>query len=114
MFERHDANERNHPEVMVNATNLRTGACVRDVMSTVARLSNCKIKVYGWPREHGAPHFHLEGPDSYCKLDAATLEVIAGPKFSRKDLSEAKNWMSEPANFAIFIAEWRRLNEREE
>jgi Domain of unknown function (DUF4160) len=82
-------------------------------MSTIAYLSNCKIKVYGWPREHPPPHFHLEGPDSYYKVDAATLEVLKERKLSQKDLKEAQDWMSEPANFAIFMTEWRRLNERE-
>ena len=45
-------------------------------MVTVYRQPGWKIAVYG--REHGAPHFHVEGPGFRCSVDIETLEVIVG------------------------------------
>ncbi|MDR3468837.1 MAG: DUF4160 domain-containing protein [Xanthobacteraceae bacterium] len=75
-----------------------------------SNLSNCKIYIY--PGDHNPPHFHLRGPDSNALVDIGTLEVIKG-KASKRDLEEATAWAADPANAAILVAEWRRLNERE-
>lgn len=45
-------------------------------MVTMHRGANWKISVYG--REHGVPHFHIEGPGFRCSVEIATLEVIVG------------------------------------
>ncbi len=45
-------------------------------MVTMHRTDNWKISVYG--REHGVPHFHIEGRDFRCRVSIATLEVIIG------------------------------------
>ena len=81
-------------------------------MTTVVTLTNSKISVFGGLREHPPPHCHLKGPDSNCSIDLATLEPTKGT-YSRKDLAEAKEWLSKAENYASIVAEWRRLNERE-
>ncbi len=80
-------------------------------MPLLATLSNCGIYVYAG--DHNPPHFHLRGPGSRALVNIATLEVMAG-KASRKDLEEALAWASVPENLESLVAEWRRLNEREE
>lgn len=45
-------------------------------MVTMHRGPNWRISVYG--REHGVPHFHIEGPGFRCSVAIATLEVIVG------------------------------------
>lgn len=45
-------------------------------MVTLTRGPNWKIAVYG--REHGVPHFHIEGPGFRCSVSIATGEVIIG------------------------------------
>ncbi len=45
-------------------------------MVTVHRGAAWKITVYG--REHGVPHFHIEGPGFHCSVGIATLEPIIG------------------------------------
>jgi hypothetical protein len=62
--------------------------------------------------KHPPPHCHLRGPDSRCSIDLVTLEVKKG-HFSRNDLKEARDWLSDANNTALVVREWRRLNERE-
>ncbi len=81
-------------------------------MTVVAKLNNSKISVFGGQREHPPPHCHLKGPDSECSINLATLEPTKG-KYSRKDLKEAIEWLSDGNNHAATVNEWRRLNERE-
>lgn len=45
-------------------------------MVTLYRTGRWKIAVYG--REHGVPHFHIEGPTFRCSVSIADLEVIVG------------------------------------
>ena len=45
-------------------------------MVTMYRGPRWKIAVYG--RDHGVPHFHIEGPDFRCSVAIATLELIVG------------------------------------
>ena len=81
-------------------------------MGTVARLNNSRICVFGGLREHPPAHCHLKGPDSNCSVDLGTCEPTKG-RYSKKDLAEAKEWLSNADNYAAVVAEWRRLNERE-
>ena len=46
-------------------------------MVTMHRAEAWKIAVYG--REHGVPHFHIEGPGFRCSVAIATLDLIIGP-----------------------------------
>jgi hypothetical protein len=45
-------------------------------MVTLTRGPNWKIAVYG--REHGVPHFHIEGPNFRCSVGIRSLNVIIG------------------------------------
>jgi hypothetical protein len=45
-------------------------------MVAMHRASGWRIAVYG--REHGVPHFHIEGPGFRCSVAIATGEVIIG------------------------------------
>lgn len=81
-------------------------------MTTVVRLANARLCVFGGLREHPPPHCHLKGPDSNCTIDLATLEPMKGT-YSRKDFADARAWLSNSANHAAIVAEWRRLNERD-
>lgn len=45
-------------------------------MVTVHRGSSWKIAVYS--REHGVPHFHVEGAGYRCSVTIETFEVIVG------------------------------------
>jgi hypothetical protein len=74
-------------------------------MVTVYRQPGWKIAVYG--REHGLPHFHIEGPDFRCSVSIETLDVIVGtvPTIVMKD---AYRWAK--ANRSALLAKWRELN----
>ena len=43
-------------------------------MVTVYRGTGWKIAVYG--RDHGVPHFHVEGPGFRCSVGIETGELI--------------------------------------
>ena len=77
----------------------------------VVRLSNCKICIYV-RGEHPPPHFHVRGRNSNGSVVIATLELLAG-RISRNDLSEVRDWASEPDNMALILEVWRRLHERD-
>jgi hypothetical protein len=74
-------------------------------MVTVYRQPGWKIAVYG--REHGIPHFHIEGPDFRCAVSIEALDVIVGtvPTVVMKD---ACRWAKE--NRSALLAKWRELN----
>ena len=74
-------------------------------MVTVHRQAAWKIAVYG--REHGVPHFHVEGPDFRCSVTDRNAEVIVGYAPARV-LAEARNWAE--ANERELAATWRELN----
>jgi hypothetical protein len=74
-------------------------------MVTLARGPNWKIAVYG--REHGIPHFHIEGPDFRASVSIATREVIIGA-VPGSVLKAAQAWAF--ANEAELIAKWMELN----
>ncbi len=72
---------------------------------TLHRGLSWKIAVYG--REHGAPHFHIEGPGFRCSVNIATQALIIGD--APKDvLRQAREWAA--ANRALLIAAWQELN----
>ncbi|HEX3675495.1 MAG TPA: DUF4160 domain-containing protein [Rhizomicrobium sp.] len=76
-----------------------------NVMVTVYRGAGWKIAVYG--REHGIPHFHIEGPDFRCSVGIATGEVIIGDAPSSV-LKAAMEWAGK--NRKLLLAKWQELN----
>ena len=74
-------------------------------MVTLARGPNWKVAIYG--REHGLPHFHIEGPGFRCSVGIETLEVIVG-RVPATVLREAIAWAR--ANQAQLRATWLELN----
>ena len=74
-------------------------------MVTMQRGPNWRIAIYA--REHGVPHFHIEGPDFRASVAIATLEVIVGhapPAVLRAALAWARDHRAELA------AKWQELN----
>ena len=74
-------------------------------MVTVHRAPGWKIAVYG--REHGVPHFHVEGRGFRCSVGIRSLEVIIGWA-PAAILKEARSWAKE--NRPALLAKWRELN----
>lgn len=74
-------------------------------MVTVHRGANWKISVYA--REHGVPHFHIEGPGFRASVGIATLEVIVG-KVPVGVLAQASQWAS--GHRTQLRAMWKELN----
>ena len=74
-------------------------------MVTLHRGPNWKISVYA--RDHGVPHFHIEGPGFRASVAIGTLEVIVGsaPARARK---EALGWAR--GRQAELLAKWQELN----
>ncbi len=64
-----------------------------------------KIAVYG--REHGVPHFHIEGPDFRASIGIASLDPIIGsvPPLVRR---EATEWAA--SNQHALLRMWQELN----
>src|SRR3546814_8008610 len=58
-------------------------------MVTMFRGPRWKIAVYG--RDHGVPHFHIEGPDFRCSVAIASFDVIVGT-VSAAVLTDALEW----------------------
>ena len=74
-------------------------------MVTMQRGPNWRISVYG--REHGVPHFHVEGPDFRCSVRIDRLEVIVGSA-PVAVLRVALVWAA--GNRAQLLAKWQELN----
>ena len=74
-------------------------------MVTVHHGAAWKLAVYG--REHGVPHFHIEGPGYRCSVGIATLEPIVGAA-PPAVLRAARAWAHE--NQATLLRLWRELN----
>jgi hypothetical protein len=75
-------------------------------MVTLHRAETWKISVYG--RDHGVPHFHVEGREFRCSIAIATLEVIIGaapPGVLRMAIAWARG------NQAELMVKWRELNQ---
>ena len=74
-------------------------------MVTLTRGPNWKIAVYG--REHGVPHFHVEGPDFRCSIGIASLELIIGSAPPRV-FAAAIKWAA--GNQGLLMETWQELN----
>ena len=74
-------------------------------MVTLHRTPRWKIAVYG--RDHGVPHFHIEGPDFRCSVAIASLDVIIGAA-PAPVLRAARDWAT--ANQGMLMTTWRELN----
>ena len=58
-------------------------------MVTIVRAANWKIAVYG--REHGVPHFHIEGPGFRASISIETNDLIIG-SVPPSVLRDARSW----------------------
>ncbi|AQR62384.1 hypothetical protein BZG35_12565 [Brevundimonas sp. LM2] len=74
-------------------------------MVTLHRAPAWKIAVYG--RDHGVPHFHVEGKGWRCSVSIATLELIIGQP-PKDALAAAIGWASD--HQADLMRTWRELN----
>ena len=75
-------------------------------MVTIFRNARWKIAIYA--RDHGIPHFHIEGPGFRCSISIMANEVIIG-SVPPNILREALIWSAE--NQSILMQKWRELNE---
>jgi len=75
------------------------------LMVTVHRGTGWKIAVYG--REHGVPHFHIEGPDFHCSVCIRTLDVIVGTAPAAV-MKAACAWAR--TNRVALTTKWQELN----
>lgn len=60
-----------------------------------------------YAREHGVPHFHIEGPGYRCSLAIATGALIVGDA-PAVVMDTARAWADE--NRTLLHATWRELN----
>ncbi len=74
-------------------------------MVALHRDADRKIAVYG--REHGVPHFHVEGRGFRCSIIIGTEEPIIGTA-PRAILKAACAWARE--NRQMLMAKWQELN----
>lgn len=74
-------------------------------MVTVHRGESWKIAVYG--REHGVPHFHVEGPGYRCSVTIAAFDAIVGSAPAAV-LRAALDWAK--AHRAQLMQTWLDLN----
>jgi hypothetical protein len=74
-------------------------------MVTMHRGPSWKIAVYG--RDHGVPHFHVEGPGFRCSVAIETLDLIIGAA-PVAVLSAAREWAS--AHQDALRQTWQELN----
>jgi hypothetical protein len=74
-------------------------------MVTMLRSSRWKIAVYG--RDHGVPHFHIEGPDFRCSVSIASFDLIVGT-VPAAVLAEALDWAR--PHQALLMQTWQELN----
>jgi len=74
-------------------------------MVTLHREGAWKVAVYG--REHGQPHFHIEGQAFRCSVSLTTMELIIGSA-PPNVLKAAVAWAR--VNHALLWTAWRELN----
>jgi Domain of unknown function (DUF4160) len=74
-------------------------------MVTLIRGPNWKIAIYG--REHGIPHFHIEGPGFRASVAITTLEVIIGD-VPAPVLKAVRKWAL--SRRSELLAKWLELN----
>lgn len=73
-------------------------------MVTMHRGSNWKVTVY---KDHGVPHFHIEGPGYRSSVAIATLETIIGSVPANVEKA-AVAWAT--ANQVVLMSKWQELN----
>jgi hypothetical protein len=73
---------------------------------TLHHASTWKIAVYG--REHGIPHFHVEGRGFRCSIAIETLDLIIGDA-PHGVLRMARIWAREHQR--DLLVKWLELNE---
>jgi hypothetical protein len=69
------------------------------------RQANWRIAVY--ERDHGVPHFHVEGPAFRCSVAIGTRRLIVGDAPAAV-LAAALAWAE--ANEAALVVKWQELN----
>lgn len=74
-------------------------------MVTLYRGPRWKIAVYA--RDHGVPHFHIEGPGFRCSVAISTFGLIVGSA-PAPVLKDALIWAR--ANQAVLALTWQELN----
>ena len=74
-------------------------------MVALYRGPNWRIAVYG--REHGTPHFHVEGRDFRCSVAIDSLEKLVGD-MPAAVLREALAWAR--LNRPVLLQKWSELN----
>ena len=77
----------------------------RRAMVTMVRGPRWKIAVYG--RDHGVPHFHIEGRDFRCSVSIASFDRIVGT-VPAAVLTEAVDWAR--LHQALLMQTWQELN----
>jgi len=75
------------------------------LMVTMYRDARWKIAVYG--RDHGVPHFHIEGPDFRCSVAIASFALIIG-HVPTAILNDAVAWARR--NQTLLMQTWQELN----
>lgn len=74
-------------------------------MVTLYRGPRWKIAVYG--RDHGVPHFHIEGVDFRCSVAIASFDLIVGT-VPATAMIDALDWARR--NQALLMQTWQELN----
>jgi hypothetical protein len=75
------------------------------VMVTMYRGARWKIAVYG--RDHGVPHFHIEGPEFRCSVAIASFDLIIGSAPATV-MEEALIWAR--PHQVLLMQTWQELN----
>ncbi len=74
-------------------------------MVTMYRGPRWTICIYG--RDHGVPHFLIEGVDFRCLVSIASFDLIVGT-VPAADLKDALEW-ARPSQ-ALLMQKWQELN----
>ncbi|MBT7610746.1 MAG: DUF4160 domain-containing protein [Bacteriovoracaceae bacterium] len=77
---------------------------------TIIETSKWKIKVYAPPREHGAPHVHVQSKVSKAQLKVflETLEVVGNTQFSKRSVKLILKYIHK--NYDILMDAWEELH----
>ncbi|WP_373486446.1 DUF4160 domain-containing protein [Blastomonas sp.] len=74
-------------------------------MVTMHRSANWKIAIYS--RDHGVPHFHIEGPDFRCSITIMSFDLIVGT-VPATVLKDALAWARSHQD--VLLSTWQELN----
>ena len=77
-------------------------------MPTLVQVGKLIISMYGKPREHAPPHFHVSGPGVNFTIRLDTLQILAG-ECDRKAFAAAVAWAEDKAE--MLSAKWSELND---